>query len=441
MSVSATEARLHARGSNWKWWVCGLLLLATMINYMDRLTLNQTAKRIKTELHLSNEDYGDIEWAFGAAFALGALCVGWTADRWNVRAIYPLALLGWSAAGFCTGFATTFLALGACRFMLGLFEAGNWPCALRTTQRILPPAERTLGNSILQSGAAIGAIFTPLIVQALVSGPGTWRYPFFVIGALGTVWVFLWLTVVRPEDLALPSRGNGYESSPAARHGQPRQSLLDIYRDPRFWVCFVVVIMINLTWHFFRVWLPLFLQESRGYEESAVNYFTAAYYVATDCGALAAGFATLFFARHGMAVHRSRVLVFLVFTSMTLLSLVAAVLPAGPVLLGLLLVIGFGALGLFPVYYSLSQEMTVEHQGKVTGTLGCATWLATASMHPLVGRWLDRTSNNYGAVVALAGLAPPIAFITLMLLWPRKLPEAGLKSGLSDCTIPHRDIK
>src|SRR5437879_11174574 len=118
----------------WKWWVCGLLFLATVINYMDRQTMTQTAKQIKDELHLNNEQYGAIESGFGLAFAVGALLVGWTADRWNVRWIYPTALLGWSLAGFATGFAQTFWQLFACRFALGIFESGNWPCALRTTQ-------------------------------------------------------------------------------------------------------------------------------------------------------------------------------------------------------------------------------------------------------------------------------------------------------------------
>src|SRR5437868_4978116 len=144
------DVRLPARAPAWKWWVCGLLLLATMINYMDRLTLNQTAARIKEELQLNNQQYGHIEMGFGVAFAVGALVMGRAADRWNVRWVFPLALLGWSAAGFVTGFSQTVIQLTACRVVLGFFESGLWPCALRTTQHILRPDERTLGNSLLQ---------------------------------------------------------------------------------------------------------------------------------------------------------------------------------------------------------------------------------------------------------------------------------------------------
>src|SRR5437588_12875207 len=111
----ATAMPAPARPAAWQWWVCGLLLLATMINYMDRLTLNLTARRIKDYLLLSHEQYGQIEFVFGIAFAAGALAFGWVADRWNVRTVYALALFAWSAAGFATGFAGTFMGLLGCR--------------------------------------------------------------------------------------------------------------------------------------------------------------------------------------------------------------------------------------------------------------------------------------------------------------------------------------
>src|SRR5262249_34011556 len=153
-------------------------------NYMDRLTLNQMAKPIMADFGLDARHYSQLESAFGIAFALGAVLMGWLADRWNVRSIYAAAVLLWSLAGFLTGLAQGFVTLLICRFLLGLAESGNWPCALRTTQRILPPSERAMGNSILQSGAAIGAVLTPLVVFVLFREgvPGSWRYPFMVIG-------------------------------------------------------------------------------------------------------------------------------------------------------------------------------------------------------------------------------------------------------------------
>src|SRR5262249_29424703 len=104
-----------------------------------------------------------------------------------------------------TGLMWSFYGLLVCRFLLGLAEGGNWASALRTTQHILPPSERSLGNSILQSGAAFGAILTPLIIKGMYELTGTWRWSFMVIGVIGGTWVFLWLGGVRRQDLPQPA--------------------------------------------------------------------------------------------------------------------------------------------------------------------------------------------------------------------------------------------
>jgi ACS family hexuronate transporter-like MFS transporter len=108
---------------------------------------------------------------------------------------------------------------------------------------------------------------------------------------------------------------------------------------------------------------------------------------------------------------------------LTALSLLVAVLPASPLLLCLLLLIGFGALGLFPPYYSLSQALTTRHQGKVTGILGFTTWMLTAQIHPLVGKLKDVT-HSFKVPVALAAVPPLIGLAALLLFW-RDDPASG----------------
>src|SRR5216684_1397799 len=93
------------RNPAWKWWICGLLLLATMINYMDRLTLNQTVKRLMDEFHFAEGGFGNLEGWFGAAFAIGGLFGGLMVDQVGVRFVYPVVVFLWSVAGFLTGFA------------------------------------------------------------------------------------------------------------------------------------------------------------------------------------------------------------------------------------------------------------------------------------------------------------------------------------------------
>jgi ACS family hexuronate transporter-like MFS transporter len=198
----------------------------------------------------------------------------------------------------------------------------------------------------------------------------------------------------------------------------------------RFVSLVAVVVAINLTWHFFRVWLPKMLEEYHGYTATSVRFFTAAYYIATDVGCISVGIAVKLLTARKMAVHSARLLTFLACALLTALSTVASALDRGPLLLIVLLLIGFGSLGLFPNYYSLTQDISRRHQGKVTGTLGMITWIATAEMQEYVGRYVDST-QSYAGGIFWAGLAPGVAFLTLCLLWngSKPLRPAGQDAG------------
>jgi MFS transporter, ACS family, hexuronate transporter len=393
------------------WAICGLMLLATMLNYMDRQTLAQQASDIRGELRLSNESYGWLETGFGLAFAVGSLVTGTIADRVSLRWLYPAILLGWSAVGFMTGWVNNYTELFLCRVMLGFFEAGQWPCALAAAQRLLPRDQRPLGNSILQSGASLGAIVTPPIILLLNSGePGGWRLPFQVVGAAGLIWIFVWLMAIRPRDLdttrqTVPGRADSVPVE--AARGFPVR---------RFVALVVVVISINLCWQYFRAWMPMMLEKQYGYSKSRTQNFSSLYYLIAGIGCLLAGLVVKRLADRGWPVHRARMVTFAICVLLTAASTVTALLPASWVLLGTLLVIGFGSLGQFPTYYAFTQELSVRQMGKVTGALSFVTWTSTAFAQGLIGRWIDRT-GSYSAVTCLAGLVPALGLLALLLLW------------------------
>jgi len=419
-----SKAVSQTRPVAWKWWVCGLLLFASMINYMDRQTLANVAVRICDEFTLSQEKYGNLEMVFGWAFAVGSLIFGIIADTVSVRWLYPAVLLFWSLTGFTTGFVHTYAGLLICRTLLGLFESGHWPCGLKTTQRLLQPEDRTMGNSVLQSGTSIGAVLTPLIMKAMLTNqPGSWRLSFQVIGAFSLVWVFVWLIMVRDSDLN-PPLANATASSGSASSGP---DFWQIMFSRRFLVLVVIVACINTTWQLLRAWLPKILQQGRGYTESDALYFNSLFYVATDIGCLGAGALTLWLGRRGWAVHRSRSLVYLCGALLTTLTTVAALLPKGWLLLGLLLLIGMGALGVFPCFYALSQELTTQHQGKVTGLTGVFAWIFSAPVHKYFGRLVDQTGSfNLGQ--AIIGWLPLLAFLVLYLFWDSPTTKTPIQS-------------
>ena len=118
---------------------------------------------------------------------------------------------------------------------------------------------------------------------------------------------------------------------------------------------------------------------------------------------------------------------FFAFAVLTSCSTLAAYQGRSPLLLGLLLVIGFGALGLFPIYYSLTQELSTRHQGKVTGSLSFITWVVSAEMQELVGKHVTAT-KSYADGIFWVGLVPLVGFTALLLLWGRDRPQPANES-------------
>ncbi len=402
--------------------IAGLLLAASAINYMDRQTLANVAKRVTEEFSLNNEQYGRLEEWFGYAFAAGSLLFGILADRMSVRWLYPAALLAWSLVGFATGYARDYDELLLCRTALGFFEAAHWPCALKTTQLLISTKGRALGNGILQSGTSIGSILTPVVMWWIMIRQGqSWRLGFQLVGLVGIAWIVAWIAATRAEDFHVAPRGGD------AGNGDAAPSRSDTIR--RWGAVLVVVIIINTVWQILRAWIPLILQKEHGYTETETLWFTALWFGISDVGCLASGALAWWLALQGWSVKWSRVATFAICCLLCLGLVAVPRLQAGPVLLAVLLVAGAGALGLFPIYYSFTQDISRHHQGLVTGLASFVAWIASARFQKLFGRLADQT-QSFSVGMAAAGAVTLVALIAWAILWPGdRTADAGPDTG------------
>lgn len=400
-----------SRSVSWKWWVIGLLLLATTINYMDRVTLASASVRVTSELGLSDAQYGNLELAFGWAFAAGSLVFGFLADRLRIYLLYPAVLAAWSLMGIATGWTHGFFELMVCRTLLGFFEAGHWPCALKTTFALLNEKDRTMGNSMLQSGASIGAVLTPQIMKLLMTEqPGSWRTTFIAVGGVGLLWVAVWFLCIKPRDL---------DQARATAPKKDAPGLGSILRSGRFWAVALLIVGAQAVWHIYRVWLMKFLQTGRGYEEKMALDFNSIYFIATDVGCILAGVVSLWLIRRrASSPHDARRTVYTCACLLTSLSVFIPWLDKGWPLLATLLLIGAGALALFPCYYSFVQELSATHVGRLTGLLSLWVWALTSPMHSFFGMLADH-SKSYDVGLVIAGLAPWLGVIAMKLLWKK----------------------
>jgi ACS family hexuronate transporter-like MFS transporter len=408
------------------WVVCGVLLLATLLNYMDRQTLAVTLPTLKQEYNLAEARVGMVEGCFGYAFAAGSILFGWMADRVGPRRLYPVVLAGWSLAGIATAgagipwivawFESTadepgtgvFRWLLLCRTVLGLFEAGHWPCALLTVRAILVPRDRPLGNGILQSGASLGAILVAPYVELTDRMGLSWGFPFWSIGLVGLAWVPLWLWVVSRHDLSRPKDDPTVLTITSAATHLTRRII----------VLAIVVATLTISWQFLRAWIALFLQDYHGYTPLATRALMPGYFIAADVGCILSGALVSRLTSRGWPVQSARQLGYAIFT---MLAAAAAVIPFagnGFFMVALLYMAGAGILGLHPYYYALTQELSLTRMGILSGALAAWGWIASSSTQILLGRHIEAT-KSYELGLMIVGLAPVVGLIVLLFCWPR----------------------
>src|SRR6185436_11774122 len=175
-----------------RWWIVGLVFLATLINYIDRLTISVLAPIITKDLGLTNTQFGGILTWFLFAYTISQGLSGKLYDRIGTRLGFVCSIILWSLAAMAHAFARGLNSLSIFRFVLGLGEAGNWPGAAKTVAEWFPIRERAFGMAIFNSGAAIGSVVAPPLIVWLSLSYG-WQTTFIVTGSLGFAWLGLWL--------------------------------------------------------------------------------------------------------------------------------------------------------------------------------------------------------------------------------------------------------
>jgi len=205
-----------------RWLAVGIFVISSALNLLDRQILAALAPTIQSEFHLSAQDYGFIVAAFSLTYAAGAPLAGIFIDRVGLNIGSALAVFFWSVAGIATGFTSSLRGLVACRSALGLAEAAGIPAGAKSFALYLPPKERALGSAVSQIGLTIGGVSAPLLAAWAAAHYG-WRSAFIITGALGFVWIPVWL---------LTARG-----APKYQELKPLPSipLATIARDPRLW--------------------------------------------------------------------------------------------------------------------------------------------------------------------------------------------------------------
>src|SRR5437660_8951415 len=190
---------LSSTVGKFRWVICAVLLLGVTKNYMDRQVIAVLKGTLQHDLGWSEIDYVNLVFTFQLAYAAGLLLVGRLIDLLGTRLGYALSMIAWSMASMAHGFMTALNGFLAARFALGFGAAGVFPASIKAVAEWFPKKERAFATGIFNAGTSAGAIITPLLVPWISARVG-WRWAFVLVGALGFVWLAIWVAMYRKPE-------------------------------------------------------------------------------------------------------------------------------------------------------------------------------------------------------------------------------------------------
>ena len=412
-----------------RWWVVGLVALATVINYIDRQSLNvlwpaQIAPDLFPDMDADGHKYilGIISVVFIFSYAAGQAIFGKIFDWIGTRFGFVLSIGVWSLATAAHAFAQGVLSFSIFRAILGVSEAGNWPGAAKANAEWFPVQERALAQGIFNSGAAIGGIISiPLIAYLAIFMD--WKLIFVLIGVAGLLWLVPWLVIVKgppkyhawlsddEREYILSGQINEDLDADGTLDGGYNPSTGELLSRKQSWGVIIASAAIDPIWWLFIIWIPTYLFEVHGFDVKALAASGWLPYVGAMFGAWFGGLLAQNRMKAGWSVNKTRkftITLGCLIMLPSLLAMSAAVTPA--LALGLMFIILFGFQTAIGNVQTLPSDF---YGGKTVGTLsgfaGMAAKLTAAGLTYLVP--VMTAGANYasvfvlGAALALAAIA------------------------------------
>ncbi|WP_438479071.1 MFS transporter [Oleiharenicola lentus] len=412
-----------------RWYIVGMLAVASELNYLDRQALSVLAQTIQDELGFTTMEYSYITSAFLMSYTVMYLVSGRLVDWLGSRKSFSIFVTGWSLSTMLHFFARTPFQFASCRFLLGATEPANFPAGVKAVSEWFPMRERALAVGLFNAGTAIGAGLAAPLVSFIALTLG-WRWAFVVTGGLGLIWVIVWRRVYyTPKDhprLSDAERTLILDGRDADKPAEPMMPWKEILRSRATWACVLARMLTDPVTYFFVFWTPKYLQQEQGFNLADIGKFSWIPFVALALGNVFGGLVPNRLVRYGWSVNRARKSVMLLASlAMPVLcfSIAQSQIPA--------LALTYMSLAMF--FHAAWANMTLPAEVLPTRAIGSVTGLAGA-MGGVVGIFTQTgigwTVENisFGPVFAVAAFLHLTAFAAVSLLVGKigqRAPEAA----------------
>jgi ACS family hexuronate transporter-like MFS transporter len=417
---------LSERRFGYRWTILALLFAATTINYVDRQILGILAPTISRALHWSETDYGNVVSWFTFAYSLGFLVAGRWIDKIGVKRGLGAAVVVWSLASVAHALARTAAGFSIARAALGIGESAIFPGSLKSVAEWFPKRERALAAGLFNAGTNTGAIVAPLIVPPLALHWG-WQWAFIVTGALGFLWLLLWIPLYASPDVSphVSDDERALIRSDPPDAPMPSQSWTRLLGYRQTWAFAVGKLLADPVWFFYLFWLPKFLDAKFGIRLSGIALPLIAVYVTADVGSIGGGWLSSWFIKRGWSVNRARKTTLLAMALLILPTMLAGKANSAWLAIGIVAVAAAAhqawsanVLTLPSDLFPRSAVGSVVGIGAFTGAAG--SWLFQRGIGPV----LDANGGNYTPIFVVCGSAYLVAWVLIQLLSPKLEPVA-----------------
>jgi len=415
---------------NLRWFVVGLVALATVINYIDRGALGILWPEIKAEFGFSNQDYANIFGVFVLAYAFGQTIFGKIFDWLGTRIGFVLSIGVWSIATALHAFGSSVMTFQLFRVILGVAEAGNWPGASKANAEWFPVKERALAQGVFNSGAAIGGILSPIILALLAAFLG-WKAIFIVIGLIGLLWLVPWLIIykAKPEDhpwLDPKEReyilsGQLVKTDDGEHESDYNPTTTEMLSRKETWGAILPAMFIDPIWWLFVAWIPIYLIDSFGFNVKELGLYAWVPYVGAMFGAWFGGLLAQNRLHNGWTVNKTRKFVITLGAAIMVPALLAMSVASTPILAVLIM-----AIILFGFQTSIGNVQTLPSDlysdkavGSLAGYAGTAAKLAAALLVWIVPRI---TTESYMPAFIIGVALAVLAVLSVLILIPKIEP-------------------
>lgn len=390
-----------------RWWMLTLLVLAAVINYLDRQSLSVAAPVVRKQFGMSNSDYAWVVNSFLLAYTVFHLLSGRLLDRVGTKTGYAIAMAFWSAASMAQALAQGMWSFSVIRFLLGAGEAAFLPASVKAASEWFNEKQRAFCVGMTNAGLGAGAIIAAPAMAWLIL-KFDWRYAFVITGATGFVWLAFWLL--------FPA----HPPSPVAHvHIKSEApSWMSLLRRRPVLGLMLARVLSDSAWYFYLFWLPNYLSQARGFSLQQIGEFAWIPYLSANIGGVAGGALPGWLMQRGLSVNAARKASLGVAAGLMPLAMMAAFVRDP------YWAIGFVSLATFLIQIWATNLFTMPADlfparmvGSVFGIAGTAGGASAMAFTLFIGKVVDAFS--YTPVFVAVTLMHPVALAVLHFMIPR----------------------